>query len=300
MKGIIYKYTFPSGKIYIGQTYQLMEKRHAQHISEKLGKGNTAFWTEYAQNGKQCDYEIIKEIESDNKQDLVDKLNMLETYYINQYNSTNPKIGVNIRSIGTNGTRLETLKNEARGAIWMVYANKLYPFVMDIAIKIDTNHLEELTEEENKFMRNIRAYIDDEVKQQKWFVNNQDYILNNYRYAYWDIIDDYLDNNPSVFTKQKQFLKCNKEGIIVKTYDSIRKITDELNIKNGTLIYNCIKGKIKYAYGFIWKMKTSEIDAEKIANEILDFYGMRKDLPYLKPIDAGRKYWFLDNNFINY
>ena len=117
-------------------------------------------------------------------------------------------------------------------------------------------------------MRNIRAYIDDEVKQQKWFVNNQDYILNNYRYAYWDIIDDYLDNNPSVFTKQKQFLKCNKEGIIVKTYDSIRKITDELNIKNGTLIYNCIKGKIKYAYGFIWKMKTSEIDAEKIANEI--------------------------------
>lgn len=27
------------------------------------------------------------------------------------------------------------------------------------------------------------------------------------------------------------------KGIIVKTYDSIRKITDELNIKNGTLIY---------------------------------------------------------------
>lgn len=31
-KGYIYKYTFPNGKIYIGQTKTSVEQRHKQHL----------------------------------------------------------------------------------------------------------------------------------------------------------------------------------------------------------------------------------------------------------------------------
>ena len=36
MKGIIYKYTFPDGKVYIGQTRN-PEKRKREHIDPKTG-----------------------------------------------------------------------------------------------------------------------------------------------------------------------------------------------------------------------------------------------------------------------
>lgn len=42
MKGIIYKYTFPDGKVYIGQTRN-PEKRKREHVDPKIGPVNTGF-----------------------------------------------------------------------------------------------------------------------------------------------------------------------------------------------------------------------------------------------------------------
>ncbi len=46
-KGYIYKYTFPDGKVYIGQTRRPPEERHREHFDEKIGKLNTKFWEAY-------------------------------------------------------------------------------------------------------------------------------------------------------------------------------------------------------------------------------------------------------------
>jgi len=75
MKGIIYKYTFPDGKVYIGQTRN-PEKRKRDHIDPNTGPVNTGFWEAYQRFGT-YEYEVIREIESDNEDELIDLLNFV-------------------------------------------------------------------------------------------------------------------------------------------------------------------------------------------------------------------------------
>ena len=50
MKGIIYKYTFPDGKVYIGQSRN-PEKRMRDHLDPKTGSVNKGF---QCAKGRQC------------------------------------------------------------------------------------------------------------------------------------------------------------------------------------------------------------------------------------------------------
>ena len=80
MKGIIYKYTSPSGKCYIGQT--MNEARRKQ---EFLGcsnyAGNKIDIARKKYGPSNFSYEILYEAEDDNMQTLMEELNYMETYY---------------------------------------------------------------------------------------------------------------------------------------------------------------------------------------------------------------------------
>ena len=107
MKGVIYKYTFPDGKVYIGQTRNL-EKRKREHIDPKTGPVNTGFWAAYQRFGT-YEYEVIREIECDNEDELIHLLNRWESGYIYQYKADNPKYGYNRTSyamVGTEGNKI--------------------------------------------------------------------------------------------------------------------------------------------------------------------------------------------------
>lgn len=79
--GIIYKYTSPSNKIYIGQTINL-EKRKRQHIQDTKNGSTTIFHNAICKYGiGTFDYEILHKASSK------EELNKLEIYYINKYNS---------------------------------------------------------------------------------------------------------------------------------------------------------------------------------------------------------------------
>lgn len=87
MKGIIYKYTSPSGKVYIGQTLNEEQRR-------KDFLGNTYKYAGEAINNarmkygpKNFQYEILYEQEFETKKEAVQKLNELEQRYIIDYNS---------------------------------------------------------------------------------------------------------------------------------------------------------------------------------------------------------------------
>lgn len=82
----IYKLTFPDGMIYIGMTKQSIRWRlYAGY------RHNKNMMTAIAKWGKQ---NIQKEILADNL--TIEEADLAEIYYIQQYDSTNPKIGYNI------------------------------------------------------------------------------------------------------------------------------------------------------------------------------------------------------------
>ena len=93
--GIIYKYTSPSGKIYIGQTTQSLSER-ARFMGEGY-RNCTAFYRAIQKYGFQnFSQEVLEEISYENLSELKEQLNKLEQYYISKFNSLVPN-GYNIR-----------------------------------------------------------------------------------------------------------------------------------------------------------------------------------------------------------
>ena len=76
-----HKYTFPDGKVYIGQTRRDPQIRHREHISPVTDPTNGGFWRAYS-TFKKCKYEIVQQYEMNDIERLVDMLNYAETQLI--------------------------------------------------------------------------------------------------------------------------------------------------------------------------------------------------------------------------
>ena len=102
----IYKITSPIGKIYIGQAININERwndykcldckaqRYIYNSLKKYGVDNHKF-------------EIIHDLEKKerSKAEIINELNILETFYINKFNSfidNNPEFGMNLTKGGGN------------------------------------------------------------------------------------------------------------------------------------------------------------------------------------------------------
>lgn len=100
LKGYIYKYTFPNGKVYIGQTTTSVEKRWQEHVSNsKRLRSKMVCDAAINKYGKEnIKIEVLEEVEVDEKKPtlLVEKLNKLERKYISEYDSANIAKGYNI------------------------------------------------------------------------------------------------------------------------------------------------------------------------------------------------------------
>jgi hypothetical protein len=90
-KNVIYKLTFPNGKVYIGQTSQLLRERVRQHCSDAFNKES------HTPKGR-----AIRKYLSLNIEVLYqgDELDYNEINYIKEYNSTNQEYGYNLESGG--------------------------------------------------------------------------------------------------------------------------------------------------------------------------------------------------------
>lgn len=91
---IVYKYTSPSGKVYIGQTNQGLYKRY------RCGQGykhSTYFYNAILKYGiENFQSEILKDNLS------LEEANYWEIYFISQYDATNREKGYNISPGGNN------------------------------------------------------------------------------------------------------------------------------------------------------------------------------------------------------
>ena len=288
MKGYIYKYTFPDGRVYIGQTRRL-KNRDWEHFG-KMGKTNPRLWDAYIQYGKKPDFEIIETIEIAREQDLVEKLNELETKYIQEYQSSNPEYGLNIARRGNVPIpRDKVLENEFR-RMWTSRAEQWYPVLECIKNKIFKTH-EPLTEEEMVF---YETYLIDEnvafvdgLRKHEFNINDlksnsddalffmdqticcAEYI---YRISTWEQINRYIEQNKEQILAENKpepyIVQMDKAGSIICEYSSRSEIKEKMQLSNLTNIFNCIEGKQKSAYGYIWRYKK---DVDNDTNKQLSF-----------------------------
>ena len=108
--GYIYKFTcLVNSKIYIGQTIQEFNKRLIEHLSDaNRHRTNSALHSAIRKYGwDNFSKEIIKTIECDSKEELIEELNELEIYYIAKYDSLVGHNGYNISKGGNYANYLE-------------------------------------------------------------------------------------------------------------------------------------------------------------------------------------------------
>ena len=107
MIGIIYKYTSPSNKSYIGQTIQgdLRKQQHKFNaFSENYSGYYLPFYCAIRKYGfDSFKYEILITINNENLESVLNKLNELEIYYIGLYNSYNNGYNSTIGGQGISG-----------------------------------------------------------------------------------------------------------------------------------------------------------------------------------------------------
>ena len=93
-------YTYPNGKVYIGQTTTSVEKRWQEHVSNsKYLRSKMICDAAIKKYGKEnIKIDVLEEVEVDETKPtlLVEKLNQLEKKYISKYESTDMKKGYNI------------------------------------------------------------------------------------------------------------------------------------------------------------------------------------------------------------
>ena len=273
MKGIIYKYTFPDGKVYIGQTRN-PEKRKRDHIDPQIGPANSGFWEAYQRFGT-YEYEVIREIECDNEDELIDLLNRWESGYIYQYKSDKPEYGYNRTSYGTVSRKANQILKRVYNAIREKFLDKEMQIFESASEKIWRTHIN-LTEEElflitkkypdelwfdkleafdfknlheNRITESIEFYLEEHLG----FVRN----------AIWDcsqyIAAQYVREHGRQIISEVQaaqtIVQIDKEGNVVREFTSFLEICQTFNVPRAENVRNVLNGKQKSAYGYYWKYK---------------------------------------------
>lgn len=113
MKGVIYQYSSPKGKLYIGQTLGKQRKRKDKHKYEAYTKKcNTPFGNairKYGWKKIKKTYKILEVVEAKNKKDLKRILTEKENYYIKKFDTFTPK-GYNVKI--TNQKKIGEYRNK--------------------------------------------------------------------------------------------------------------------------------------------------------------------------------------------
>ena len=275
VKGYIYKYTFPDGKVYIGQTRRPMAVRHKEHLNPSTGPLNSGFWEAYQAIGEPK-LEILEVVEVEDVTTLVDLLNKKETLYISEYHATDPQYGYNRKEIATAFNPdnailqkkiqegLKELEEEVDVRFWSIMR------------KIEAGDQASLTDDERTIIRDslLQDNLFDHALRE--IMNPDDFTIRDGGDLFW--LEEALDFASFVYKEEKkeelcryvtehatEILQQGKQGKIIQQLDADgnviyeyvtkEQICEAFNIIRIDNITNVLKGKQKSAYGFKWRYK---------------------------------------------
>lgn len=102
MTGIIYKYTSPSNKVYIGQTIH----EHVRYMRHKRSEGDTKFCRAIRKYGfENFTYEVIFTIDNEDRKRIKEKLDFMERYYIRKFHAYENGYNMTLGGDGAAGTK---------------------------------------------------------------------------------------------------------------------------------------------------------------------------------------------------
>lgn len=286
--GYIYKYTFPDGKVYIGQTKRPIKARHREHINKSTGPLNPGFWEAYEKFGT-AELTVLETVEAESSIELVNILNELETKHIRREKATDPKYGYNKKSYGTSfSPDSKVLREECQRRMKAFY-EEFRAATHSIYEKITSGRQKELREEELELIyHNVFKYnlFSDTIKE---YLNPEDLSFNDTDEGrFW--LDEALDcacrfccdDALSIICQQirenekliladakpdKIIQQMDNYGNVLHEFSSWREVKKELKIDEIDNILNVLKKRQKTAYGYRWRYKPSEEDENAPAKE---------------------------------
>jgi len=247
-KGVIYKYTFPNGKVYIGQTIH-PRSRKTQHLCESTGARHVAFWRAYKKYGT-VDYEEIEQVEESSKEALCERLNILEQSYIAAYHSTDPECGYNL----TSGGSVFVVNEEGRRHMSEARTDKLPVLQYDLNGNFVAEH--ESTIAAAKAIGSRAGSIWScclGIASGKRVKKAQ--IVKGYTFRFKSDFPDVPSHIDLDITSNKtKVLQFALDGRLIKEWDSITEAHQALNCHESG-IRQCCNGKYRQCAGFMWRYR---------------------------------------------
>lgn len=231
--GLIYMYTSPSGKKYIGQT--INEKSRKWDHKNRTSKKDTKFGAAIRKYGfENLDYTIIIKFQPTfDKIKLKRVLNKLEERYILLYDSRN------------NGYNLTT------GGDSFIHSEESITKMKNIALNMSEDHRKKLSEAAKE---RGKLNMDDPEKSQS--------IINNLSKG-WHSSTNKSEETKKKMSNSKKNKKCvlrigeNEEVLEFDSIESAAKSIESVAKQKtkANRISECCNGKEKSAYGYVWMFK---------------------------------------------
>lgn len=228
--GVIYRFTFPNGKYYIGQSWNYKE-RCKSHKSESITRGKSVVYKAIRKHGWD---NIIKDILTSNLK-TQEQLDLYEIFWINTYDSRNRSIGYNIAPGGKGGSGLKGINSPMFGKT-----------------------------------RSIESKIKQGKSVKKYFEENPEVLKNrniNFKKNHNNWISPLkgIKRSPEIIEKVKaarnktviKILQYDLEGNFLKEWNSCTEIGTYYRIHPSNISRILTKNN-RSAAGFMWKKKSKE------------------------------------------
>lgn len=149
LEGVVYMYTFPNGKVYIGRTCRAPEVCHNEHLHPTPHLCNREYLSALREQGEPK-YEILETVRNADREELIQSLNEREDFYIQQFQATNPEKGYNRKFTLEVDSEMKAKRiDEQIENYATMHLNSKYHLYQSVASKL--GNVESMSEEERKF-----------------------------------------------------------------------------------------------------------------------------------------------------